>query len=415
MWTTYIAIIILIIFFSFFIKVKFTSTSTKPSQHTIGDTLENNDIPPASSDIARLNEMKYAFLHFANFVLLEKRPFLENVPVDLDNMLLETESKTIVSDVSTQQQCEDLCVNDRFGQCNGWTFNSNSNECTNSKVTGIKNNNNPDENLKQGFVRRSGDNWAIDDISKLPTTNKLFKETAKLVLLFGGAPSELTQRANNVISNMNVSYCYRDEPFSGEDDYKYITYVKQRKDAIAAFENICIYFLYIGDNHIANNKKFVQYAVACTRILGELNIFSDIFSETFSEIIEEGFSFFNEYTGVSDNIYDMFYNSDIETENDGYITKNELFDYLYKKAMVDSTDCDALKEDIKKQVDEIFAKADDNEDGKISFSEFEYAMTEDLLKRAPHKPVQKCSGDITYETTNSYTQGPMSENVKSLF
>lgn len=409
MWTTYIAIIILVFFFSFFIKIKFASTK-KRSVDDVNDYISENTMP--SSDLARLNEMKFAYLHFANFVLLEKRPFSEKLPDNADNMLItstgDSSNKYDFSDKSdrettfsgkTKQECYNLCNDDSLGVCNAWTFTTDD-QCVNYRLTNRPNiYGNGSDGKTYGYIRRSADDWAIKDLSELPTTKTFFKETAKIVNSFANAPSELKTRASHVASNESIPYCYRTEPtVNTNDGNEYQKYVDERTEAIETFEKVAEYFLFMGNNNIADNLEFIQYAVGCTKILNEFykknnnNSFGDLFSTNFFGMVKNAFHFFLDYSNLSDSIYDVFYE---QSNGDGFITSKGLFDYLYNEnSSKEGVDCKEIEEEISQTVNDIFNNVDLDGDGKISLAEFEYYSTRNILENQPTKPELQCpSGD----------------------
>lgn len=434
MWTTYISIIILIIFFSFFIKVKF-STTTKRSPDDVSDLSGNyvfNDI--TSSDVARFNEMKFAYHHFANFVLLEKRPFEERnfSGEQTTNMLITSEgdktknyqfknpsSVTTIQD-SSKSACYDMCSNDPYGACNAWKFDENQTCNLYKRLTEppIPDSQKSD-NVYYGYIRRAGDEWALNDLSELPNSKTFFKETAKLVSEFGGAPLELTTRADNIIGNDTIPYCYRTEPTEDKDaGSEYQKYIDERTSVFESFEKVCEYFLFMGNNNIANNVEFIRYAVGCTKILNEFyeqnnnNSFGTLFTDGFYAYIQKAFFYFLDYSTLSDTMYELFYEADIMKEHDGYVTKQELYDFLKKGA--DSSayeDCTEFEEELEKKVDNIFISYDLNNDGKLSFSEFEYGAANGVLENQPTKPELVCPGgnapEFDYAGTANYTRNTM--------
>ena len=82
---TIVAIIILIIFVSYFlnIRIRMSRDLTYQSEPQPKQIIETEELPPSSAN-ARYEEMRYAFLTFAKFFLLVKRPFglKENINKD---------------------------------------------------------------------------------------------------------------------------------------------------------------------------------------------------------------------------------------------------------------------------------------------------------------------------------------------
>ena len=68
MWLNIIAVIVLVLFFSYFLKIKI-NVSDKNEKKI--DKNEEEKLPSSSSQ-ARYEESRYAFLKFAEFVLLKK-------------------------------------------------------------------------------------------------------------------------------------------------------------------------------------------------------------------------------------------------------------------------------------------------------------------------------------------------------
>ena len=68
MWLNIIAVIVLVLFFSYFLKIKINVGDKNEKKD---DKIEEEKLPSSSSQ-ARYEESRYAFLKFAEFVLLKK-------------------------------------------------------------------------------------------------------------------------------------------------------------------------------------------------------------------------------------------------------------------------------------------------------------------------------------------------------
>ena len=464
MITTFIAFLLLIIFFAYFIRIKFTSVKKK-SLDDVSDSksqdedITNDNISPLN--IARLKQIKLAFFAFADFVLIEKRPFTvdlkikDQLEIDVQDALLvqndllssqgsqeyiaqstfdnDASVKTSTfSNIVTPDKCYDKCKHDPLGKCNLWTFTSSSdggqtsNKCTNEVITQLPvvSKKSDGESFNSGYIRRSKDLWAIKDESGLPTNKEFFKSIASLVIKLGGAPRTLRERASNVLSNYNVKYCYRKEPLTSLDDSILKKYIETKEDCIKEFENVCQYFFFMDENDLSDSPEFIEYAVLCARILSPFKsetgkvIFpnkhsspkcdkNEVFSEEFCEEVVMIYLFFITYSEQKESLREIFYNNDVNVDYDGFLSKDELINYMYKNAVVQKAtenpnlnfadkekmygeDCKELLEKVTREVNRIFFVADKNNDGKLSFSEFEESYQDMILKNKPSRPKKHC-------------------------
>ena len=444
MITTYIAILLLVIFFSFFIKVKFLrqkkSNPDDVSEYT--SDITNDGI--SSLDLSLLKQMKLHFFRFADLALVEKRPFsvvMIGPDKNANNNLLSSSGDSVNSytfdntnynskstnySISSAEKCYNICKDDPMGQCNAWKYSSN--ECskyTLNEKPGFTSVNN--ENT-YGYIRRSPDNWAIKDESGLPSSKKFFKATAKLVNKMGGAPRVLGGRSDRILANENVTYCYRDEPISGDSDDLIKKYREVKAEAIKDLEKVCEYFMFMGNNTLANSIQYIEYAVLCSEILAEFknpngsDIFpidyvgntggvngdcddtEGLFTEEFCEIIKVAYKFYHDFSKSREEVHELFFNDELNLDNNDYITRDELINYIYKKLIADPDEtagnCEEILEQVKEDVGAIFAIVDSNKDDKISFTEFETDYYQNIMNNKPIRPERRCNGNTEYSYQN---------------
>lgn len=450
MITTFIAILLLVIFFSFFLKVKFVRQKKKNLDDVSEFSSDITNDGVSSLDISLLKQMKLHFFRFADLVLLEKRPFsavsINDADETANNNLLSSNgdnttsynfeqnysTKTLDSNVENPQVCYELCNGDPTGQCNAWKY-SNNNECSRYIINNKPNLSNPDGST-YGYIRRSPDHWAIKDESGLPSSKDFFKSTAKLVTKLGGAPRLLKSRSERILANENVQYCYRDNPISGENDNLILKFREVKAEAMKDLEKVCDYFLFMGNNGLANSAQYIEYAVLCTNILaefkngdgsdifptefiganqayGDCNNADGIFTDEFCEVIKVAFKFFHDYSISRDVLTELFFNEELNTDYDGFVTKDELFNYIYNLRIQDQgeQDCEEVRNQVKDEVQHLFEIADENKDNKISFSEFESAYYKNIMNNKPTRPEKQCNGNTEW----SYNQDASNYNPTS--
>ena len=238
MWLNIIAVIVLVLFFSYFLKIKI-NVSDKNEKKI--DKNEEEKLPSSSSQ-ARYEESRYAFLKFAEFVLLKKRPFGLNT--------IDDDAKGTISGDSRGNQgagssggCKNICLNDP--ECNAWQYSPNEGKCQKYNI----------KNREQIATKSSGDNigyifrpkdtdWAVQDLSGLPTEAKFFKAVANTVLRLNCKIEKLRNKAIQIMSTSNIKYCYEKEVTSGNPD----DYLRERDDAISLLEDATKFFIFSGDN-----------------------------------------------------------------------------------------------------------------------------------------------------------------------
>tara|TARA_Y100000389_G_scaffold171916_2_gene179911 strand:+ start:45 stop:1433 length:1389 start_codon:yes stop_codon:yes gene_type:complete len=429
MLLTIIAVILLVAFFSYFVKVRFVFNKQKNPDDVLGAD-DSNNMEVSTVDEAMLQNIKNQFYIFANFALLQKRPFTQidiSEPKSNNNLITNigdneneynfnavSNSKNTTS-VYSKEQCYDSCNNDEMGICNAWEYDSESKTCNKYQIQQRPQGKvNTNENVSYGFIRRSPDMWAIKDESGLPDSKKFFHSVARMVVQLNDAPRELKNRAESVLNATHVKYCYMDTPLDSVEDPLLESYIQSRNEAMSSLEKACDYFMFIGNNVLADNLEYVDHAVNCARILSQFKTSSgsfifadsgctsnDLFASEFCPKMIKSFQFLNSYGELADTLKDVFYNSDLDTDYDGFITKDELVNYLYTKQITSTSNCADLMESIKADVERIFQIGDLNADGKLSYSEFEYAFMSKIMEQKPMRPEKMCS---TGETVWNYDE-----------
>lgn len=392
MWQTIVAILLLCFLASYFVSVNlnFGGDTTSFKADDVESAQEYiEELPPSSSD-ARFKEMRYEFLRFADFFLLVKRPYgikgdVSGIgPLGAKGKIRKshvTRSEGLVSGVSSAQQCHDLCFTDMH--CNSWELKDS--ECEKFKLDNIKGIKlDEDEDGTVGYIFRSDDSWAVDDLSALPQKNSVFKGVAEMVVELDCKVPALRSRAESIIASSQAKYCYETEPVSNTNQQ----YEDVKADAIRSLERAAFFFLFPGDTVDYENKGL--YAMCISRLLKRMTIGEDIF---YDDIYSK-----KDKRAINDAVNEVFkVNKDYEklekwltthdSDYSGYITESELRELIYKqKEEGHGLDVSPLELDdnwgefddddkclTRNEVDELvatfFAKYDLNNDGKVSLEE----------------------------------------------
>ena len=202
-----IAIVSLIIFFSYFVKINLSFPSKYDNSKKKRKVEE--EIEPESASFAEYKQMRYQFLNFAKFFLLVKRPYGLQSELDLEM----GETGNINGRARGEQSsgnpegCQHVCSSDPT--CNAWKYNSIDGKCKKYKIDDRGDVTiNEDGEDQIGYVFRAKDKWAVEDLSNLPADKDSFKAIADMVLKLNCKMPELRKRANRVVSSPNVRYCF---------------------------------------------------------------------------------------------------------------------------------------------------------------------------------------------------------------
>ena len=251
MWLNIIAVIVLVLFFSYFLKIKINVGDKNEKKD---DKIEGEKLPSSSSQ-ARYEESRYAFLKFAEFVLLKKRPF------GLNTIEPDDDVKGTISGDSRGNQgagssagCKNICLNDP--ECNAWQYSPNEGKCQKYNIKNREQIKTTSSGDNIGYIFRPKDtDWAVQDLSGLPTEAKFFKAVANTVLRLNCKIEKLRNKATQVMSTSNVRYCYEKEVTSGNPD----EYLRERDDAISLLEDATQFFIFSGDNAEFPEQIAVSY------------------------------------------------------------------------------------------------------------------------------------------------------------
>jgi len=260
MWLNIIAVIVLVLFFSYFLKIK-TNVSYENEKKI--DKIEEEKLP-SSVNQARYEESRYAFLKFAEFVLLKKRPFgfISELPGDDDvkgrisggNLRGEQEG------VTSYDNCKSICLDDPL--CNAWQYDTDQ-KCNKYKInssTNIIQEEGSANNI--GYIFRPSDsNWAVQDLSGLPISAEFFKAVANTVLTLNCKIEKLRNKASQVISTSNIRYCYETEVSS---DGASAAYISARKEAISSLEHATKFFIFSGENDFSGEPDIFPKQKECS-------------------------------------------------------------------------------------------------------------------------------------------------------
>merc|ERR1712072_561337 len=170
MWLTIVALILLFCLASYFIRIKIDTGSSNIDN--VKSYIDTEELPESSDKLvtlAKYKESRYAFLHFAEFSLLIKRPYgmNPNLPQGNDEETFggidggtdlghSTDSST-----TTPVGCSSICTNDPT--CNAWELGDGSCKRYNIGEGNFKKDNT--SNHRIGYIFRGRDSWAVKDLS----------------------------------------------------------------------------------------------------------------------------------------------------------------------------------------------------------------------------------------------------------
>ena len=375
-----IAIVSLIIFFSYFVKINIRF----PSKY---DNLKKKrkveeEIEPAPASIAVYKEMRYQFLNFAKFFLLVKRPYGLHSDVDLEmgkTGNVDGTSRGEQLDIETPKGCQHVCSSDPT--CNAWKYNSIDGECKKYQIDGRGDVTIDDDKQDEiGYVFRPKDKWAVEDLSNLPADKESFKAIADMVLKLNCKMPELRKRATRVVSSPNVRYCFEKELTT---DGLCPEYILARDEAIQSLETSMKVFIFSGDSGDFQHKVEFSLLMAKTykNVSERLQLYSD--DAHLSNAIDEASAELLEYYQFY-NIVKTYFDTNLDKNMNSVITKEELLE-VFKDMMLNGQNLEGeifedgdlmFNEDtcfsldsIRELVDKFFYKFDMNNDGVISLYE----------------------------------------------
>ena len=368
MWLNIIAVIVLVLFFSYFLKIKIN----------VGDKKEKNDDKndkeklPSSSSQARYEESRYAFLKFAEFVLLKKRPFGLNSMDDNSKGTISGDSRGNQA-AGSSGGCKNICLNDP--ECNAWQYSSNDGKCEKYNIQNREQIKFSDSGDNIGYIFRPKDSdWAVQDLSGLPTKANFFKAVANTVLRLNCKIEKLRNKATQVMSTSNVRYCYEKEVTSGSPD----EYLRERDEAISLLEDATKFFIFSGDTKeypeqiecslyfsiIVENMKNLLFKSNNNLKSGAINAANQL---------KPHYSNFLTVRDFFDSRMDKNYNSSIDRSELTAVYEQALksgqgiaMDVIDSELSLKMGDC---SEDIQGLVEMFFSKYDTNGDGLIHLHE----------------------------------------------
>tara|TARA_B100001113_G_scaffold352982_1_gene355897 strand:+ start:4710 stop:5909 length:1200 start_codon:yes stop_codon:yes gene_type:complete len=391
-----IAIVSLIIFFSYFVKINLRF----PSKY---DNLKKKqkveeEIEPESASIAVYKQMRYQFLNFAKFFLLVKRPYGLQPDVDLEM----GETGNINGKARGEQGagnpegCRHVCSSDPT--CNAWKYDSIDGKCKKYKIDDRGDVTINDDGSDQiGYVFRAKDKWAVEDLSNLPADKESFKAIADMVLKLNCKMPELRKRASRVISSPNVRYCFEKELTTDGLTQEYIL---ARDEAVKSLETSMQFFIFSGDSGDFQHKEEFSLLMAkvYTKMSDKINLFEDNahLSSAIDVASSELMEFYQFY-----NLVKTYFAHNLDKNQNSVITRDELLE-VYKDMMLSGENLDGeifddgdlmFNEDtcfsldsVREMVDKFFEKFDMNRDGVISLHEM--LSSRDIPK--PKYEMPKC-------------------------
>ena len=392
MWLTIVALILLFCLASYFIRIKIDTGSSNIDN--VKSYIDTEELPESSDKLvtlAKYKESRYAFLHFAEFSLLIKRPYgmNPNLPQGNDEETFgridggtdlghSTDSST-----TTPVGCSSISTNDPT--CNAWELGDGSCKRYNIGEGNFKKDNT--SNHRIGYIFRGRDSWAVKDLSGLPQEKQFFKNIAKMVIKLKCKVPELRSRAVNVIGNSDVKYCYDSElsPDGASEDY-----VNQRDRAITNLENAIAFFIFTGDSGNYPNK--IELSMLFAKLALELKDSENPpFKDDHRKIAVYGDGG-NSQGAVNALLASWepyillttWFENNFDNANTGYITRDDLANF-YRQAVatgadiildgtplegfgLDDNEC-MTEQQILDRVHNFFSKYDLNQDGKVTLTE----------------------------------------------
>ncbi len=392
MLLTIVAIIILFSLTSYFVKIKLDIGSSN-----IDNTksyIDTEELPESSDKIvtlAKFKESRYAFLHFAEFALLVKRPYgmNPNLPSGNDEETFgridggTDLGQSTDSSTTTPVGCSSICTNDPT--CNAWELGNGSCKRYNIGEGNFKKDDTSSNRI--GYIFRGKDSWAVRDLSGLPQEKLFFKNIAKMVLKLKCKVPELRSRAVNVIGNSDVKYCYDNQlsPDGASEEY-----LNKRDRAISNLEDSIAFFIFTGDS--GNYPDKIELSLLFAKLAHELkNSENPPFKDDHRKYAIYGDG--GDVQGAVDALLASWepyilvrtwFENNFDNVGTGYITRDDLAEF-YRQAIatgntieldgtplegfgLDDNQC-MTEQQILDRVHNFFSKYDTNQDGKITLTE----------------------------------------------
>ncbi len=374
-----IAIITLAFMINYFLKINFV-TDNKIDDNK--DTTTNDSIS-YSVTIANFEENKDAFLNFALFFLMYKRPFGYKDGIETQSNTRGTISggnDRGIEGAGSSKGCNTICSNDQ--SCNAWQYSSgqckkyNVSDPSHINITDLSGNSGEGDNI--GYLFRPSDtSWAVSDLSGLSSNHDVFKSVADVVLLSDSTNEELLERASIISASSNVKYCYEQEITQGGISQEYTTL---RDNALKKLEDSCKFFIFSGDSGDFPHKT--EYSLYFSLIVDVIH--KDLFktdSHLKNEIlkaVDELKVYMAEYKLTKD-----FFNSELDKDMNSTIDREELT-MLYREKILNGNTWDAQvigenfsigadtcinESGITELVESFFSKYDLNQNGLVTLEE----------------------------------------------
>tara|TARA_B100000902_G_scaffold375783_1_gene406136 strand:- start:834 stop:2393 length:1560 start_codon:yes stop_codon:yes gene_type:complete len=401
MWLIIVAVISLILFFNYFLKIKIdwnNKIKLKKSKSRLLTQKEKEDIP-ASVSLAYYEQNRALFLVFSKFFLLVKRPY--GIKYDLDNITNEKGEITGIKQGGQQTMnktgCNRVCSEDP--KCNAWQYDGDHCQKYNvSKVEDIKRYQ-KGETEKQddiGYIFRPDDSsWVVSDLSGLSTNKDVFKAVADMVLRFQPKDSGLRSRASTVAASVSVKYCYEKEVTSDVPSDEYLT---QRQEALTALENAAKFFIFTGDSGEYPNKTELSlyFALLVDVMLKDLYIDNPHLKSAIKSAIGTLKKYYIDYIllrNYFDNSLDknrngkasrdeiaQLYREAIETGKENLLN-NEIFQ---QELVIDASGVCLNNNRIMNLVELFFTEYDSNRDGFVTLQEI---LSSDYIPKPSYEAV----------------------------
>ena len=318
MLLTIIAVISLIFFASYFVKIKINKPKRSPR---VGGTfVKAEEIMPPSSDLALYAEKRYEFFSFAEFFLMYKRPYglVGDVDIKFGEKGSITGSSRGGQGSGGPEGCRAICTNDP--SCNAWQFESADGVCKKFNVNKEGEVEKNDEDSDEiGYIFRPEDSWAVDDLSGLPQDKETFQTVANFVVQLNCKDAELQKRASNVLVNSNVKYCFEKE--LTQDGLLPEEYSNAMEEAMKKLENSLAFFIFSGDTGDFPNKA--EFSLLAAKIFLSLQDYLFDF-DTYGkkatlEASNQLISFYDDYY-----LLKTYFQTNLDLDNSNNITKDEL-------------------------------------------------------------------------------------------
>lgn len=260
MWLNIIAVIVLVLFFSYFLKIK-TNVGYEIEKKI--DKIEEEKLP-SSVIQAQYEQSRYAFLKFAEFVLLKKRPFGFKNELHDDDVKGTISGATdigIQTSVLSRDGCKTACLDDPL--CNAWKYSPDQ-SCHKYQIDDDNQYKKEESSTDYiGYIFRPSDsNWAVQDLSKLPTSADFFRAVANTVLALNCKIEKLRNKASQVISASSVRYCYETEVSSNSTESE--EYKSARDEAISSLEHATKFFIFSGENDFSSDPDIFTKQKECS-------------------------------------------------------------------------------------------------------------------------------------------------------